>query len=398
VAKARDVDAMRYRRSMALGTLVLLVVFGGASALQSEIFQVARDLAAYGEIYSVPLWARLVANLTAAALVALGLWFLPISPSRRTSWLATIGGVTIGAVLVRGALQLLLGVYPFSQLDIALVDVIVGLMCVLFSLAVGVALAEAFKRVRTQERSASRQALRASSALDALQNEELRVRREVAEGLHGTVQQRLLLLGVRFRRIIEDLPLGTPISHMDLASFEELEREINEIREYDVREMSQLLYPEGLKLGLLRAVRMMLRRVPSSIRVEADIDETVIEYDDPEFGRIPQPIRLVVVRLLEEAVSNALRHGNASHIAVSLKIEEAQLLTLFVDDDGSGVPDNAVFSGLNRLRERLDAMEGRLELGSGALGGARLSASVPLRPSFVSEQESVPRWTSAVAG
>lgn len=377
---ARDIEAVRYRRAAAWGALVPLLVFGIGSALQSEIFQVARGLAAFGEIYSVPLWARLVANLSAAAVIGLAVWLVPINPRRRAVWLAAAAGTAMVAVLVRGGLQLTLGVYPLSLIGIALVDLLVGLLAGLFSLIVGVVLAEAFKRVRTQERSASRQALRASAALDALQAEELRVRRDVAEGLHGTVQQHLVLLGAQLRGVISQLRAGAEITQDDIRQLTDIEHKVDEIREYDVREMSQLLYPEGVDLGLTQAVRMMLRRVPSSIRVQAHIDADVTEYDDPEFGRIPQTVRLLTVRLLEEAISNALRHGDAGHIAVSLKIDDHHVLTILVDDDGSGVSDHAVFSGLDQLRERLGRVGGRLELGQGALGGTRLSAEVPLAP------------------
>jgi two-component system sensor histidine kinase UhpB len=104
----------------------------------------------------------------------------------------------------------------------------------------------------------------------------------------------------------------------------------------------------------------------------------VVEYDDPAFARVPQPIRLLAVRLLEEAVSNALRHGNAGQIAVALGMDDDHVLTIIVDDDGAGIPEEVVFSGLESLRERLDTVGGALELTPGPLGGARLSATIPL--------------------
>ncbi|MEX1078162.1 MAG: ATP-binding protein [Homoserinimonas sp.] len=369
---------MRYRKAAAWGALVLLVVFGTGAALQSEIFQVARGLPDYGDIYDVPLWARLVANLAAAALICLGVWLLPVNPLRRAIWLTAILGAVTVAVLVRCALQLALGVYSVSLIDIALVDVGVGLLVGVFSLVGGVVLAEALKRVRAQEREASSQAVRASAALDALQVEELRVRRDVAEGLHGTVQQHLVLLGASVRGVISDLPIGAKVAQEDLRRLTEIQNKVDEIREYDVREMSQLLYPEGIDLGLTQAVRMMLRRVPSSIRVQTHIDETVSQYDDPEFGRVAQTVRLLAVRLLEEAVSNALRHGNASRIDVVLRMNDDQVLTILVDDDGTGVSAHTVLSGLERLRERLSRIGGHIHLEPGALNGARLVATIPL--------------------
>ena len=378
MANQNQLDSARYRRAVTFGTLVPMLVFGISAALQSELFQVARGLAAYGEIYSVPLWARLVANVTAALVIAASIWFLPIDPRRRKQWLPIALGGLAGGVLIRSGLQLLLGVYPMTHLDLVLVDFAVGMFCALFSLAVGVLLAEAFYRARAQERAAAHQALRAKAALDALQAEELRVRRDVAEGLHGTVQQRLVLLGSRLRNLAQELPVGAAITSEHALLLAEAEREVDDIREYDVREMSQLLYPEGVDLGLTQAVRMMLRRVPSSIQVKAHIGEAVTEYDDPEFGRVPQNVRLLAVRLLEEAVSNALRHGNAGQIVVTLGIDEQRVLSMLVEDDGSGLPDNPEFSGLDSLRERLEALGGSVQLDCGSLGGARVTVTIPL--------------------
>jgi two-component system sensor histidine kinase UhpB len=378
VDEVQAMDLARYRRTAAWGSFVPMVVFGVGAALQSELFQVASGLAAYGEIYDVPLWARLVANMTAAILIGAAVWLVPISPGRRVWWLAAITSAAVVGVLVRGGLQVALGVYQTSRMDLVWLDVVVGLFCGLFSLAVGMVLADAFRRVRLQERSASRQALRASAALDALQAEELRVRREVAEGLHGTVQHRLVLVGAGLRGIFDELSVGGGVEQKHVRRLAELERDVDDLREHGVREIGQLLYPAGVSLGVSQAVRMMLQRIPSSIRVQAHIDESVVEYDDPAFARVPQAIRLLAVRLLEEAVSNALRHGNAGQIAVALGMDDDHVLTIIVDDDGAGIPEEVAFSGLESLRERLDDVGGALELTPGPLGGARLSATIPL--------------------
>lgn len=227
-------DAARYRRVAAFGAALPLVLIGVLSALQSTLFQIAKDLPSYGEIYDVPLWARLVANLSAAAIITFGVWFTPIRPQRRMLWFSVVVTIGVLGVVARAVLQLALGVYRSTQFELVLTDIAVGLTLALFSLLVGVGLAEALRRARDQERATAQQALRAQNALDALQSEELRIRRDVAEGLHGTVQQRLVMLAASLRGSIEELPVDSVVEESDRARLEELERDIDELREQGV--------------------------------------------------------------------------------------------------------------------------------------------------------------------
>lgn len=142
--------------------------------------------------------------------------------------------------------------------------------------------------------------------------------------------------------------------------------------------MSQLLYPEQAEIGLAQAIRAMLRRLPTSIQVDTDLDPSVSRYDDPAFDRVALSTRLLVLRVLEEAISNALRHGHAAALRVSVAVVDDGVLALVVDDDGTGVPEAASFSGLATLRTRVELHSGTLALGNGPLGGARLSLELPL--------------------
>ena len=378
MAYAEQLDAKRYRRTAALGAFIPLFIFGVGSALQSSFYQVVGESSALDEVDAVPLWARLIANVSVIVVLTLAVWLIPIRPQRRMAWLSAMLGFVVLAAFLRGAVQVTLGIYPFSQYEIVMIGVAIGFTYGVVSLFLGVALAEALERTRRQERATAHQALRASKALDALLAEELRVRRDVAEGLHGTVQQRLVVLSTRLRGAIERLPLDSVVGQAQLHELETIEREIDELREHDVREISQLLYPEGVDLGLAPAMRMMLRRVPSAIRVDAEIDESVVEYDDPAHGRVPQSLRLLAVRVLEEAVSNALRHGHASRIAVAVQMSGERQLSIAVDDNGGGVSKPIELSGLDRLRERLERAGGTLHLGQSKLGGAKLSVTIPL--------------------
>ena len=91
--------------------------------------------------------------------------------------------------------------------------------------------------------------------------------------------------------------------------------ELDEAREIDVRQMSRLLYPDRLELGLVPALRALLGRLPASIATRLTVSDAVRSFDDPTGSRLTVSERLLAVRVVEEAVSNALKHGPATSIA-----------------------------------------------------------------------------------
>jgi len=150
------------------------------------------------------------------------------------------------------------------------------------------------------------------------------------------------------------------------------------LRERGVRELSQLLYPAGTDLGLAQASRMMLRSLPPSIATRVEIADAVLEADDPSGPGLGVETRILLLRVLEEAVSNALRHGRASTLALRIAVEQGEL-RLTLDDDGTGLPEGEpALHGLALLRTRLIAIGAGIELGGSPLGGARVLATLPL--------------------
>jgi signal transduction histidine kinase len=82
---------------------------------------------------------------------------------------------------------------------------------------------------------------------------------------------------------------------------------------------------------------------------------------------------------VQEALTNVLRHAHASRAKVSLGYGQSGL-DVVVEDDGDGItePTNRGH-GLVGVRERVALYGGSVHLGAASTGGARLSASLPLR-------------------
>jgi signal transduction histidine kinase len=99
--------------------------------------------------------------------------------------------------------------------------------------------------------------------------------------------------------------------------------------------------------------------------------------------RLPPEIELALYRIAQEAISNARRHGAASH--VSLILERAPgTAQLEVIDDGHGFPPQSIRpaagrgEGLPGMRERASLLGGRLTIDSAPGSGTRILVSVPL--------------------
>jgi len=89
----------------------------------------------------------------------------------------------------------------------------------------------------------------------------------------------------------------------------------------------------------------------------------------------------VLYRALQEALSNAVRHGECTRVDVTLSMESDHAL-LTVLDNGRGLPEDALENlrsrgGLAGVRERVAAVRGDFHVGNGANGGACVRIQVP---------------------
>ena len=99
-----------------------------------------------------------------------------------------------------------------------------------------------------------------------------------------------------------------------------------------------------------------------------------------ELERLADDERVEIMRVLNEAVSNVVRHSDATQVGVVLRIsrESAQL---DVDDDGIGSETNARVPGMGLRNLRIRAVErgGTFAIGTSPDGGTHLCWSIPLR-------------------
>lgn len=128
--------------------------------------------------------------------------------------------------------------------------------------------------------------------------------------------------------------------------------DLDRTREDDVRVGGRMLYP-GLEVRRrVAAVRMLLRRLPTGIATHLEI-EALREIDEPGNSMISESDRLLVVRIVEEGVTNALRRGHATQFRLETDVVDGAVL-VHLSNSGDTVDKARLGQGsvLARLRER----------------------------------------------
>jgi signal transduction histidine kinase len=94
-------------------------------------------------------------------------------------------------------------------------------------------------------------------------------------------------------------------------------------------------------------------------------------------GRLPDQVEVAAYYVVAEALTNAAKHADASHVEIDVHADE-EALRLSIVDDGSGGADSSGGSGLIGLKDRVEALSGTIEVNSPPGRGTRLDVEIPL--------------------
>ncbi len=143
------------------------------------------------------------------------------------------------------------------------------------------------------------------------------------------------------------------------------------------RRMARGLSPSVLTdFGLSEAVERVCEDVSSATGI--DITRTI----DTGTVRLDPSIEIAAYRVVQEALTNAVKHAHATAIDVRLRLERERLI-LDIIDNGRGMPDpEDVGSGLGLagMRQRVLVLGGEFRITSGPVSGTTIRATIPARP------------------
>ena len=216
---------------------------------------------------------------------------------------------------------------------------------------------------RAEELSARADELRLSRQrlVDAQDNERQALERDVHDG----AQQHLVALAVNLR-LAHTLATGSPdraarlLAGQEAAAADAVET---------VLQLSRGIYPPLLaESGLEVALRAALDNSPMPVELEAE-----------SVGRYTPGLEAAAYFCCLEALQNAAKYSGASRVIVELRGAPDGSLTFGVEDDGTGFDPATIRpgSGLTNMRDRLDAVDGVLEMTSSPAAGTRIAGRIP---------------------
>jgi signal transduction histidine kinase len=193
-------------------------------------------------------------------------------------------------------------------------------------------------------------------------------RRRLARELHDETGQALtsILLGVKAIRAS-----ATP-AEAERAEADVRAQIVQALQ--DVRALAVELRPSALDdFGLVAA----LERLAETFQSRSGL-ETVVQANVE--GRLPAELETVLYRVVQEALTNILKHAGAEHVSIVVRTRDG-VVAATIDDDGRGFAQDDVREGalgLLGMRERLALVGGTLEVESSRESGTTIAAEVPL--------------------
>ncbi|QIG39932.1 hypothetical protein G5T42_10905 [Microbacterium sp. 4R-513] len=188
-------------------------------------------------------------------------------------------------------------------------------------------------------------------------------RRRLQRDLHDGAQQRLVHAILSLKLARETARAGEPV--LDLLD-EAIESAVDANRE--LRDLVRGILPAALsRAGLVGGIESFVSDVPLPVELRLSIP------------RLPPTLETTGYFLVAEALTNTVKHANATMARVEASIaDEGEELVIVITDDGIGGADPGRGTGLTGLLDRVDAGGGALSIISPVGMGTTLTARLPL--------------------
>jgi len=195
-------------------------------------------------------------------------------------------------------------------------------------------------------------------------------RRRLAQELHDGLGQAISAIGFNLNALEPELDTFN-LRFKNI--FVDIKAKLDNAFE-EIRAISKNLTPKILEdYGLGRALEYLEETLDSSTKVELNFSL------HGDLVNLDNKVSLSIYRIVQELLSNALRHANAKTINVYVTRSKKSLLVM-VEDDGIGFnPDKSTVGfGISNLKARVELLKGQINIDSNNIGGTSISINFPL--------------------
>jgi signal transduction histidine kinase len=188
-------------------------------------------------------------------------------------------------------------------------------------------------------------------------------RRRIERDLHDGAQQRLVTLSVALRTMEATMPAGSGKQSAEVAQIADgLAAAVQELQE-----LSRGIHPAVLTQGgLAPALKALRRRSPVGVTLDIGFER-----------RLPGQVEAAAYYTVSEALTNASKHANPTRVWIAVHLTNGTL-HLSIRDDGAGGTDPSRGTGLTGLKDRIEALDGRIRIDSPPGNGTRIDVVIPL--------------------
>ena len=191
-------------------------------------------------------------------------------------------------------------------------------------------------------------------------------RNKISRELHDDIGQRLALLSITLEECIQESHGSAPTAQFSKLSA--LRKDLEEIAR-SVHELSHGLHSSALRVGLRAALKGLCSTASEQQHIKVSFEGDDLPLSDQA--------SLSLFRVAQEALSNAVRHGQAKEVSVKLQADKG-LVRMVISDNGKGFDPGARSSGLGvvSMEERLRMIGGDLKVITRLGKGTQISAQL----------------------
>jgi PAS domain S-box-containing protein len=204
-------------------------------------------------------------------------------------------------------------------------------------------------------------------------------RQTISKELHDSIGASLA--AIKFSLEEKELQRQQQRGRLDEPLTQEIAYLLETIKE--TKRISANLRPTTLDdLGLMATIQWYLRQFQRLYgNIQVDFEKNIAEED------VPEAMKIIIYRIVQEGLSNAEKHSEAHHIHLQMGYADGgQSISLRIEDDGRGFDVNDVLSekdplsgyGLTAMRERCEIIGGSFHIDSHPGQGTRINAILPI--------------------